>query len=166
MDAKIELQNYKKTLDRSLAQYFAKKLREMREVGPSAKDAVKCIRDLILAGGKRVRAGFMYWGYRAAGGNDFEKIIEASMSIELTNIFLLIHDDIIDRDDFRHGVQTIHKRYENLARRYYKQTDPVHFGDSMAIIVGDMAAAFGNDIIFNFRFSPGGKQKNPFKLQE
>ena len=76
------------------------------------------------------------------------------MSIELTNIFLLIHDDIIDRDDFRHGVQTIHKRYEKLARRFYKQTDAVHFGDSMALVVGDMAAAAGNEIIFNSRFSP------------
>ncbi|HBB36432.1 MAG: hypothetical protein UX02_C0004G0060 [Candidatus Moranbacteria bacterium GW2011_GWC1_45_18] len=166
MDAKIELQNYKKTLDRSLAQYFAKKLREMREVGPSAKDAVKCIRDLILAGGKRVRAGFMYWGYRAAGGNDFEKIIEASMSIELTHIFLLIHDDIIDRDDFRHGVQTIHKRYEGLAKKFYKKAEPKHFGDSMAIVAGDMAAAFGNEIIFNSRFSPERKQKALLKLQE
>src|SRR4030042_3407612 len=166
MDAKIELLNYKKILDRKLAQYFAKKLREMREFGPSAKNAVKSIRDLVLAGGKRVRAGFMYWGYRAAGGKEFEKIIEASMSIELTHIFLLIHDDIIDRDDFRHGVATVHKKYERLAKRYFKKTDPKHFGDSMAIVVGDIAAAFGNDIIFNSRFSPERKQKALSRLQE
>lgn len=166
MDAKIELLNYKKTLDRKLEQYFAKKLREMREVGPSAKDAVKSIRDLVLAGGKRVRAGFMYWGYRSAGGRDFEKIVEASMSIELTHIFLLIHDDIIDRDDFRHGVETIHKKYERLAKRFYKKVVPKHFGDSMAIIAGDMAAAFGNEIIFNSRFAPERKQKALLKLQD
>ncbi len=166
MDAKIELQNYKKALDQKLAQYFTKKLQEMHEVGPSARDAVKSIRDMLLAGGKRVRASFMYWGYRAANGKDFEKIIEASMSIELTHIFLLIHDDIIDRDDFRHGVQAIHKKYENLAKRFYKKVDPKHFGDSMAIVVGDMAAAFGNDIIFNSRFAPERKQKALSKLQE
>jgi geranylgeranyl diphosphate synthase type I len=177
MDAKIELLNYKKTLDRKLNQYFTKKLREMRDVGPSAKDAVKSIRDLVLAGGKRVRASFMYWGYQAARvekrdrerdkDRDWrERIIEASMSIELTHIFLLIHDDIIDRDDFRHGVQTIHKKYEGLAKRFYKKTDPKHFGDSMAIVVGDMAAAFGNEIIFDSRFSPERKQKALSKLQE
>ena len=171
MNAKIELLNYKKTLDKKLAQYFAKKFDEMREFGPSARDAVKSIRDLVLAGGKRVRAGFMYWGYRAArvetGERDWrDKIIEASMSIELTHIFLLIHDDIIDRDDFRHGVQTIHKKYERLAKRFYKKVDPKHFGDSMAIVVGDMAAAFGNDIIFNSRFAPEKKQKALSKLQE
>lgn len=173
MDAKIELLNYKKILDEKLAQYFAKKLREMSAVGPSAKNAVKSIRDLVLAGGKRVRAAFMYWGYRAGRDekrnedrNWKEKIIEASMSIELTHIFLLIHDDIIDCDDFRHGIQTIHKKYENLAKRFYKKTDPKHFGDSMAIVVGDMAAAFGNDIIFNSNFAPEKKQKALSKLQK
>lgn len=171
MDAKIELLNYKKAIDRKLAQYFSKKLEEMREVGPSAKDAAKSIRDMVLSGGKRVRASFMYWGYRAAGvekgDKDWkEKIIEASMSIELTHIFLLIHDDIIDRDDFRHGIQTIHKKYECLAKKYYKKVDPKHFGDSMAIVVGDMAAAFGNEIIFNSRFASEKKQKALLKLQE
>jgi geranylgeranyl diphosphate synthase type I len=165
MDAKHELLNYKKTLDRKLARYFSRKLKEI-QAGPSAKNAVKSIRDLTLAGGKRLRAAFMYWGYRAAQGTEIEKIIEASMSIELTHIFLLIHDDIIDRDDFRHGVATIHKRYENLAKRFYRKIEPVHFGNSMALIVGDMAAAFGNDIIFNSRFAPEKKQEALSKLQE
>ena len=47
------------------------------------------------------------------------------MSIELTHIFLLIHDDIIDRDSFRHGVPTMHKGYEKLARRLYLKKDPI-----------------------------------------
>jgi geranylgeranyl diphosphate synthase type I len=166
MDAKTELLSYKKILDKKLSLYFSRKLKEMREFGLSARGAVKSIRDLTLAGGKRVRAGFMYWGYKAAGGKEIEKIIEASMSIELTHIFLLIHDDIIDRDDFRHGVETIHKKYERLARRFYKKTDPKHFGDSMAIVTGDMAAAYGNDVIFNSRFAPEQKQKALSKLQE
>ena len=165
MDAKIELQNYKNIVDRKLAVYFAKKIAEARKIDPLAVQAAKNIRDLTLAGGKRVRAAFMYWGYKAAGGRDDDKIIEASMSIELTNIFLLIHDDIIDRDDFRHGVPTIHKRYEKLARQFYKQTDPVHFGDSMALVVGDMAAAAGNEIIFNSKFSPERILKALDKLQ-
>lgn len=166
MDAKIELQNYKKIIDRKLAKFFAKKLLEMKNVGFSAQDAVKSIRDLTLAGGKRVRAGFMYWGYKAVGGQELEKISEAAMSIELINIFLLIHDDIIDRDDMRHGVETIHKKYERMARKYYKKVEPVHFGESMALVAGDMAAAMGNEIIFNSKFTPEKKQKALLKLQE
>jgi geranylgeranyl diphosphate synthase, type I len=166
MEAKIELQNYKKIIDRKLAMFFAKKLLEMKNVGFSARDAVKSIRDLTLAGGKRVRASFMYHGYRAVGGKELEKISEAAMSIELINIFLLIHDDIIDSDDMRHGVETIHKKYERMARRYYKKVEPVHFGESIALVAGDMAAAFGNEIIFNSKYTPENKQKALLKLQE
>jgi geranylgeranyl diphosphate synthase type I len=165
MDAKRELLKYKKIVDKKLAEYFARKLREMSRIGISAKDAVRSIRDLTLAGGKRLRAAFMYWGYIGAGGKEISKIIEASMSIELTHIFLLIHDDIIDRDDFRHGVSAIHKRYENMARRFYKKIDAKHFGDSMAIVAGDIAAAFGNEIIFNSKFKPEIVLKALDKLQ-
>jgi geranylgeranyl diphosphate synthase, type I len=165
MDAKKELLDYKKKVDRRLAEYFASGEKEARKISPLAVEALGNIRDLTLAGGKRLRAAFMYWGYKASGGRNDDKIIEASMSIELTNIFLLIHDDIIDRDDFRHGVKTIHKRYERLARRFYKKTDPVHFGDSMALVIGDMAAAAGNEIIFNSRFSPERILKALDKLQ-
>jgi geranylgeranyl diphosphate synthase, type I len=166
MEAIEELKNYKKSVDQELGRFFARKLKEMEKFGPSGKDALKSIRDLTLAGGKRIRASFMFWGYVGAGGTEIEKITEASLSIELTHIFLLIHDDIIDRDDFRHGVQAIHKKYEKMARKLFRGTDPVHFGNSMALIVGDMAAAFGNEIIFNSRFSPERKQKALIKLQE
>jgi geranylgeranyl diphosphate synthase, type I len=166
MDAKQELQNYKQILDSELAAYFDRKIRKMKKVGASANSAIKDIRDLTLAGGKRVRGAFMYWGYRAVGGSETEKIIEASMSIELTNIFLLIHDDVIDRDDFRHGVSTIHKKYERLAQRFYKKVDARHFGNSMGIVIGDMAAAFGNEIIFNSRFGPEIVLKALDKLQD
>jgi geranylgeranyl diphosphate synthase, type I len=154
MEAIEELKKYKKSVDRELGCFFTRKLSEMEKFGPSGKNALKSIRDLTMAGGKRIRAAFMFWGYIGAGGREIEKITEASMSIELTHIFLLIHDDIIDRDNFRHGVMAIHKKYEAFAKRFLKKTDPVHFGNSMGLIIGDMAAALGNEIIFNSRFKP------------
>ncbi len=166
MDAKKELQSYKNVVDRKLAEYFAKRIKQAKELDALAVQSAKNIRDLTLAGGKRLRAAFMYWGYKAAGGRDNDKIIEASMSIELTHIFLLIHDDIIDRDSFRHGVPAMHKVYEKMAKRFYLKKDPKHFGNSMAMIVGDMAAAAGNEIIFNSRFSPEKILEALAKLQD
>lgn len=166
MDAKIELQNYKKIVDRKLKEYFAEKVKKAQKIGLSTEQMVKNIRDLTLAGGKRLRAAFMYWGYLGTDGQKNENIIEASMSIELIHIFLLIHDDVIDRDNFRHGVPTIHKKYEKFAKSFYKQTDSRHFGNSMAIIVGDLACAFGNEIIFNSKFEPERLLKALDKLQD
>jgi geranylgeranyl diphosphate synthase type I len=166
MEAKNELLRYKKIIDRHLAVYFSKGLKEAEKISPLAVQAVKNIEKLTLSGGKRARAAFMYWGYKAANGRSEEKIIEASMSIELTHIFLLIHDDIIDRDAFRHGVPTMHKVYENMARRMRFRKDPEHFGNSLALVVGDMAAAAGNEIIFNSKFLPKKILKALSKLQD
>src|SRR4030042_2825809 len=154
MDSKQKLLEYKKRVDQQLTGYFSQKINEAKKIGPSTAQMVKNIRDLTLAGGKRLRAAFVYWGYLGAGGKEIEKIIEASMSIELVHIFLLIHDDIIDRDDFRHGVPTIHKRYEKISRLVYPKAEPEHFGNSMEIVIGDRAYSLGNEIIFNSRFRP------------
>ncbi|MFA5871967.1 MAG: polyprenyl synthetase family protein [Parcubacteria group bacterium] len=166
MDAKTELQKYKKILDLKLKEYFAVKIGEAKKISPLAVQAVRNIEEMTLAGGKRVRAAFMYWGYKAAGGRENAKMIEVSMSIELSHIFLLIHDDIIDRDEFRHGVSAVHKKYEGIARKFYRRVEPVHFGESMGMIVGDMAAAFGNEIIFNSKFSPKDIMRTLDKLQK
>jgi geranylgeranyl diphosphate synthase, type I len=37
--------------------------------------------------------------------------IPAAAAVELVHNFSLIHDDIMDNDDIRHGVSTVHKRY-------------------------------------------------------
>ena len=52
MDAKKELQNYKKIVDQKLAEYFAKGEKEARKISPLAVEALGNIRDLTLAGGK------------------------------------------------------------------------------------------------------------------
>jgi len=119
---------------------------------PLAKQALKMLEDFTLSGGKRIRPALVYYGYLAAGGRDGKEILRASMSIELTHVFLLIHDDIIDKDAKRHGVDTIHERYKKIAKRYFPKKNAEHFGNSMAMLVGDMAAAMGNEIIFRSDF--------------
>jgi geranylgeranyl diphosphate synthase type I len=148
------LRQYKKQLDPFLETYFEEKLRQARQIDPLAEEAVEIIKDFTLAGGKRVRPAVQYYGYLAAGGHKEERIINASMAIELAHSFLLIHDDIIDKDTVRHGVATVHERYKKNAQKYFPQADNEHFGNSMAMIAGDMAASMANEIIFNADFEP------------
>ena len=42
---------------------------ELAEIGPDVADLIDPVRSL-LQGGKRLRAGFAYWGWRAAGQPD------------------------------------------------------------------------------------------------
>ncbi len=79
---------------------------------------------LIKAGGKRLRplatvlAGRMYGLPENLG-------VRAGASVEILHNFTLVHDDIIDEDQFRRGVPTVH----------------VVYGTDVAIITGDLLFA-------------------------
>ncbi len=152
MQAVEILKKFKKDFEPHLEAYFAEKIRQAGEIDVIAEEAVTMIRDYTLAGGKRIRPAFLYFGYLAAGGKEKEKIMKVAPSVELLHSFLLIHDDIIDRDATRHGVDTLHEKFKKMARKYKIRKDYEHFGNSMALIAGDMAASMACDIIFNSDF--------------
>ena len=152
MGIQEELKVFKSRLDPKIEAYFDTVLKDSIEEDDLVADALKHAREIVLAGGKRLRSAFMYYGYIGAGGTEEEKILETSVSVELIHSFLLVHDDIIDRDDIRHGVPTLHRRYAEFGKGIFPDKDTEHFGTSIAIIMGDMLYAFGNDIIFRAPF--------------
>ena len=146
---------YKKRLEPHLKEYFSLKIDQAGKVDPLAVRTIKIIEKFVLSGGKRIRPALVYYGYLAAGGKDSEEIINASMSIELTHAFLLIHDDIIDRDFTRHGIRTVHETYRVWGKKIgLSDGEAVHFGNSMAIVTGDYAYAMANEILYGIDFKP------------
>ncbi len=77
-------------------------------------------RHLIDAGGKRLRPVLTITSAEAVGGNPLNAI-ESAAAVEVLHTFTLIHDDIMDKDDFRRGTKTVH----------------TNWGEAMAIIAGD-----------------------------
>lgn len=149
------LKKYKKRLDPFLEEYFFAKSEQAKKIDPLAVQTVAVIKNFVLSGGKRIRPALVYYSYLAAGGKDGEGIIKASMSIELAHSFLLIHDDIIDRDDTRHGIETVHKTFKKWGKRLkLSETEAAHFGNSMAITVGDYAHTMANEILYDINFKP------------
>jgi geranylgeranyl diphosphate synthase, type I len=65
---------------------------------------------LIVNGGKRLRPYLVIKSCQMLGGSASSALAAAS-AIEMIHNFTLVHDDIMDRDDVRHGVPTVHKRY-------------------------------------------------------
>ena len=153
-DAKTGLESFRERINPILREHFDTVIAETAKEDELVAGALTEVRDIILAGGKRLRAAMMCAGYFAAGGTDEDRILRASMSIELVHAFLLIHDDVIDRDDLRHGRESLHARYARYGTNVFERTeDADHFGDSIAIILGDMVSALGNDLIFTSGFS-------------
>lgn len=152
MDIQATLRDFKARLDPKIAAYFDARLQDARQEDELIAEALEHVKTMTLVGGKRLRPVFMYYGYLAAGGEDRERLLDTAVAVELIHMFLLIHDDIIDRDTLRHGEPTLHERYRAWGRRYLNLDNPEHFGDSIALIVGDMVFALGNDIIFHSGF--------------
>jgi geranylgeranyl diphosphate synthase type I len=64
----------------------------------------------ITSGGKRLRPFMVIKSCEMFGGKEIHAI-PAAAAVELIHNFSLIHDDIMDNDDVRHGVSTVHKQY-------------------------------------------------------
>ncbi|RLI88965.1 MAG: polyprenyl synthetase family protein [Candidatus Altiarchaeales archaeon] len=76
---------------------------------------------LIDVGGKRIRPLLCLLACESVGGR-IEDALETAVAMELIHTFTLIHDDIMDRDELRRGVPSVHKTY----------------GESTAILAGDL----------------------------
>jgi geranylgeranyl diphosphate synthase type I len=165
MDIQAVLKEYKRKFDVELALYFDRVIAQVQEKDAFVAEALEYVKTFALSGGKRLRSTLMYYGYVAAKGQDAEKMIKAALSVELIHIFLLIHDDIIDRDVLRHGVETVHVHYGKLGKKLFSHIEGDHFGNSIAIIMGDMMHALGNQILFESPFDPALILKALSKLQ-
>lgn len=152
MDFKETLKDFKKRIDKEIVIYFDNAIREAKKRDLVIANALEYVKKLTLAGGKRIRPALMYYSYLGSGGKEKERILKTAVSIELIHMFLLVHDDIIDRDVERHGKDSVNRRYEKIGEELFSGKDSKHFGTSMALIIGDMIAAFGNQIIFNSGF--------------
>lgn len=106
---------------------------------------------LVEAGGKRIRPLLCYLGYVLAQGDDEAAIFEASVMLELFHVFALIHDDIMDRGQERHGVPCVHKSIERVLEG--RIGDIPHVAVSQAMIIGDLLFAWSVDALFSSSFS-------------
>lgn len=165
MSIQTTLFDFKKKIDREIKVYFKKVIQESQSRDTVITEALRYVEKLILAGGKRLRPALMFYGYLGVEGKERKKILKTAVSVELIHMFLLIHDDIIDRDVRRHGISTVNDQYVRLGKKFFGLENPEHFGNSMAVIIGDMIGALGNQIIFESGFNPNLIIRALFKLQ-
>ena len=129
-------------IDRELERFFNLKMEGCRD--QVSRDIVGRIRDFTMNGGKRVRPILTIAGYNLFSKFD-EKIVKAAISIELTQSYLLIHDDVMDQSDIRRGKPSFHADLrESLPENTY---DRKRLSENLAIVAGDLADSFANEAI-------------------
>ena len=96
-----------------------------------------------VADGKRIRAAFCYWGWRAAGQGDTPAMVRAAAAMELVHAAALVHDDLIDDSPLRRGVPTPHVALRDTTA---KAPDPDGAARSLALLVGDLLMAWAGQL--------------------
>jgi geranylgeranyl diphosphate synthase, type I len=97
----------------------------------------------MLSGGKRLRAAFCYWSWRAHGGAAdspaAEAVLRVGAALELFQAAALFHDDVMDDSDTRRGHPAAHRSFADLHGRSGWNGEGRRFGDAAAILLGDLA---------------------------
>jgi len=106
------------------AQKVNKFIETVVETETEPKVLYQAARHIINAGGKRLRPFLVLKTCSLVGGNEKDAIPTAS-SMELLHTFTLLHDDIMDQDEKRRGVPSVHTK----------------FGVPIAIVAGDLLFA-------------------------
>jgi geranylgeranyl diphosphate synthase, type I len=140
-------------VDGILEAFLGDRHAEAVAIDPRTAEPVEEIQRLVRAGGKRLRPACAYWGYRAAGGDDGPEIWRAAAAVELLHTMALLHDDVMDADDERRGEPTARAR-QTAAARARGQGEPERVGVAVAIVAGDLAAAFAEQLFSTAGFSP------------
>jgi len=140
-------------VDSILDAFLAERRGEALAVDASTVEPVDEIVRLIRAGGKRLRPACTYWGYRAAGGVGGPEIWRAAAAVELVHTMALLHDDVMDGDDERRGQPSARAR-QIAAARARGQHDAERVGIAVAIVAGDLAAAFAEQLFSTAGFPP------------
>ncbi len=115
------------------------------EVDPALPSALDALRDLVVAGGKRLRPAFCHWAFVGAGGEpDDEVAADAGAALELLHSFALVHDDIMDGSDRRRGAPAVHRAFIDRHEASGWRGQARRFGEGAAILVGDFAFVYAD----------------------
>jgi geranylgeranyl diphosphate synthase type I len=102
MDLKEYLGATAEQVDKLIFRYF----------GSTSGELGAATAHLLLAGGKRLRPALLLLSADAVRKGSSIDVMPAALALELTHSFTLIHDDIMDADEVRRGVPTVHTRWD------------------------------------------------------
>lgn len=129
----------KEKVDAFLEPLLRARTEEARRINPHYETLWQDIQKLYVAGGKRLRSYMTLLSYSAFSNQPVDTILPAAAAQELLHTAMLVHDDIIDRDDIRYGVKNISREYTDHYEEIIKdEIDRRHYANSAAILAGDL----------------------------
>jgi geranylgeranyl diphosphate synthase type I len=139
-------------IDKALQEFLHRATPPLGAIAPDLQELADAGEQFVLDGGKRLRPTFCYWGYRATGADDDDRIVTAAAALELLQACALMHDDVIDGSDTRRGAPSVHRRFGALHRTAGWHGDSERFGEAAAILLGDLALIWADTMLADSGF--------------
>ncbi|WP_435055270.1 polyprenyl synthetase family protein [Micromonospora aurantiaca (nom. illeg.)] len=138
-----------KGVDETLAAFLAAEVESLTEIDAAMGGFATTARDSVLAGGKRVRPTFAYWGWRGVVGGEEPlcSVLPALSALELLHTFALVHDDVMDASDTRRGLPTAHRAAAARHRAAGHTGDPDRYGEAVAVLIGDLCMVWADRLM-------------------
>ena len=131
-----------------LREYLRERRRDSAYIGTDYGGLTAALEEFVLRGGKRLRPAFAYWGWRAVATRDADPaVLRLFAALELLHACALVHDDVIDDSATRRGMPTVHREFADLHRQRRWHGSSEQFGLSAAILLGDLALVWADDIV-------------------
>jgi len=130
---------------------------ELGAVSPDL-DVIDAAARGLLAGGKRFRALFCYWGWQAVAARgdgfdlaadasgDLDAVVSVAAALEIFHAAALVHDDIMDNSDLRRGEPSLHRRFETLHRDRGWSGSSASYGTASALLLGDLLLGWSDGL--------------------
>jgi geranylgeranyl diphosphate synthase, type I len=141
-----ELPRIRDEVGTALTEFIRRQRRDLAAISEDLLPCVDAIEDLV-AGGKRLRAAFCYWGWRACGGQNTPEVYAAAAALELLHASALVHDDVMDASDTRRGQPSAHRRFARRHAAAGWQGSADAFGAAAAILIGDLLLAWTDEML-------------------
>jgi geranylgeranyl diphosphate synthase type I len=124
-------------------------LDERLSEAPTARDAslLEPVVDLLLRGGKRLRAQLCLLGWSGTGASPDDDAVRASAVLELLHGCALIHDDVMDRSATRRGGPAVHRIFAERHVQAGLRGDSGQFGMAAAIAAGDLCLVWADRLL-------------------
>jgi geranylgeranyl diphosphate synthase type II len=129
------------------------------EIDPMFGELMAEMETFIVRGGKRLRPYLAYLSYVGCGGKDEKSFLSVAVGLEIFHNFLLIHDDVIDRDTVRYGGPNIIGRYQERLKSLSDSEDKQHFSEMAAVLAGDSASSMARLLFYEAPFSAEARLK-------
>ncbi|MFC4016665.1 polyprenyl synthetase family protein [Micromonospora sp. GCM10011542] len=143
-------------VDDTLATFLAAEVDSLTEIDAAMGSFATAARDAVLAGGKRIRPTFAYWGWRGVvGGNQpLPPVLPALAALELLHTFALVHDDVMDASATRRGRPTAHVALAAQHVAAGHRGDPGRFGEAVAVLIGDLCMVWADRLLAHATVPP------------